>query len=33
VRFIQDDVDLECQGTAAGRCASRPNMNFGAKGF
>lgn len=26
VRFIQDDVDLECSGNATGRCASRPNM-------
>ena len=33
VRYIQEDVDLECTGTAQGRCASRPNMNFGAKGF
>jgi hypothetical protein len=33
VRFIQDDVDAECAGAEKGRCASRPNMNFGAKGF
>lgn len=33
VRYIQDDVDLECAGNATGRCASRPNMNFGSKGF
>ncbi|KIZ07429.1 Photosystem I reaction center subunit N [Monoraphidium neglectum] len=33
VRFIQDDVDLECAGTANGRCASKVNHNYGAKGF
>lgn len=26
VRFIQEDIDLECAGTDNGRCASRPNM-------
>ncbi|GBF99053.1 photosystem I reaction center subunit N [Raphidocelis subcapitata] len=33
IKFIQDDVDLECAGAEKGRCASRPNMNFGSKGF